>query len=267
MGRGVRVADAVRFALGMIAVAVALLSPIDALADRSFAPHMIEHELLMVVAAPAVRARTAARGERLGIAARRAAGRRVFRACTCAHPILGDVDRPCRRDARACDRAVGMARTGAVRRGGAEPSAPRAAAHLLLRVGARVLAGGRWWSDATAGAALARVTVRDGAADERARRAAHVRAIALVRRSVADAGIGPVAARGSATRRARHVGARRACLHRRRAVDRREMARTSVAGAFLARSQQRRSRALEPAHDRDRTAGIAPRHCIVGIRC
>jgi len=52
MGRGVRVADAVRFALGMIAVAVALLSPIDALADRSFALHMIEHELLMVVAAP-----------------------------------------------------------------------------------------------------------------------------------------------------------------------------------------------------------------------
>ena len=52
MGRGVGVADAVRFALGMIAVAVALLSPIDALADRSFALHMIEHELLMVVAAP-----------------------------------------------------------------------------------------------------------------------------------------------------------------------------------------------------------------------
>lgn len=51
-GRGVRVADAVRFALGMITVAVALLSPIDALADRSFALHMIEHELLMVVAAP-----------------------------------------------------------------------------------------------------------------------------------------------------------------------------------------------------------------------
>ena len=49
-GRGVRVADVVRFALGM--VAVALLSPIDALADRSFALHMIEHELLMVVAAP-----------------------------------------------------------------------------------------------------------------------------------------------------------------------------------------------------------------------
>ena len=51
-GRGVRVTDAVRFALGLIAVAVALLSPIHALADRSFAVHMIEHELLMVVAAP-----------------------------------------------------------------------------------------------------------------------------------------------------------------------------------------------------------------------
>jgi len=51
-GRGVRVSDAVRFALGLVAVVVALLSPIDALADRSFAAHMIEHELLMVVAAP-----------------------------------------------------------------------------------------------------------------------------------------------------------------------------------------------------------------------
>ena len=52
IGRGIRVADAVRFALGVAAVALALLSPLDALAGQSFALHMIEHETLMVVAAP-----------------------------------------------------------------------------------------------------------------------------------------------------------------------------------------------------------------------
>jgi len=52
VGRGIRIADAVRFVLGWSVLAAALLSPIDALADRSFALHMIQHELLMVVAAP-----------------------------------------------------------------------------------------------------------------------------------------------------------------------------------------------------------------------
>ena len=51
-GRGIRIADVCRFALGMSSIAAALLSPIDALADRSFALHMVEHEMLMVVAAP-----------------------------------------------------------------------------------------------------------------------------------------------------------------------------------------------------------------------
>ena len=52
VGRGVRSMDAGRFALGWATVAVALYSPIDTLADRSFAVHMVQHELLMVVAAP-----------------------------------------------------------------------------------------------------------------------------------------------------------------------------------------------------------------------
>lgn len=51
-GRGIRIGDAGRFALGVTTLAAALLSPLDALASRSFAAHMIEHELLMVVAAP-----------------------------------------------------------------------------------------------------------------------------------------------------------------------------------------------------------------------
>jgi len=52
VGRGIGQGEAVRFALGWVALAAALFSPIDALADRSFAIHMVQHELLMVVAAP-----------------------------------------------------------------------------------------------------------------------------------------------------------------------------------------------------------------------
>jgi putative membrane protein len=53
-GRGIRRGDAVVFALGWIALGASLLSPIDDWADRSFAVHMIQHELLMVVAAPLI---------------------------------------------------------------------------------------------------------------------------------------------------------------------------------------------------------------------
>jgi putative membrane protein len=52
VARGISIADTTRFALGMTVVAAALVSPLDALADRSFAAHMVEHELLMVLAAP-----------------------------------------------------------------------------------------------------------------------------------------------------------------------------------------------------------------------
>ena len=52
IGRGVTAAEAARFALGWLALAAALVAPIDALGERSFAFHMIQHELLMVVAAP-----------------------------------------------------------------------------------------------------------------------------------------------------------------------------------------------------------------------
>lgn len=52
VGRGIRAAEVARFAAGWTALATALLSPIDALAERSFAVHMVQHEMLMVVAAP-----------------------------------------------------------------------------------------------------------------------------------------------------------------------------------------------------------------------
>ena len=52
VGRGIRIVEAARFALGMLVLVVALASPLDRLAERSFALHMIEHELLMVLAAP-----------------------------------------------------------------------------------------------------------------------------------------------------------------------------------------------------------------------
>jgi putative membrane protein len=52
VGRGIRIAEVARFAAGWTSLAAALLSPIDGLAERSFAVHMVQHEMLMVVAAP-----------------------------------------------------------------------------------------------------------------------------------------------------------------------------------------------------------------------
>jgi putative membrane protein len=51
-GRGVRRTHVLRFTVGCLVLAGALFSPIDAFADRSFALHMVQHELLMLVAAP-----------------------------------------------------------------------------------------------------------------------------------------------------------------------------------------------------------------------
>jgi putative membrane protein len=52
VGRGIRIAEVLRFAAGWTVLAAALLSPIDELAEGSFAVHMVQHEALMVVAAP-----------------------------------------------------------------------------------------------------------------------------------------------------------------------------------------------------------------------
>jgi len=45
-------ARAVAFSAGWLALALALLSPLDAAAGRSFAAHMLQHEILMLIAAP-----------------------------------------------------------------------------------------------------------------------------------------------------------------------------------------------------------------------
>jgi len=50
--RGVRVWQLGSFAAGWATVALSLLSPLDAFSDISFAAHMAQHELLMLVAAP-----------------------------------------------------------------------------------------------------------------------------------------------------------------------------------------------------------------------
>jgi putative membrane protein len=52
VGRGVRMWQTVMFAGGIIALFVALFSPLDALSDSLFAAHMGQHMLLMFVAAP-----------------------------------------------------------------------------------------------------------------------------------------------------------------------------------------------------------------------
>jgi putative membrane protein len=51
-GRGISRSQVGCFAAGWAALAVALVSPLDPLGNRLFAAHMVQHELLMVVAAP-----------------------------------------------------------------------------------------------------------------------------------------------------------------------------------------------------------------------
>ena len=51
-GRGVRRWEAACFGCGWLAAVLALLSPLHALSERLFVAHMVQHELLMVVAAP-----------------------------------------------------------------------------------------------------------------------------------------------------------------------------------------------------------------------
>jgi putative membrane protein len=51
-GRGITYAQAGRFAAGWLVLGMALVSPIDTLGTKLFSAHMLQHELLMVVAAP-----------------------------------------------------------------------------------------------------------------------------------------------------------------------------------------------------------------------
>ncbi len=51
-GRGIGAAPVIAFAGGWLALVVALASPLDTLGGRLFSAHMLQHELLMVVAAP-----------------------------------------------------------------------------------------------------------------------------------------------------------------------------------------------------------------------
>ena len=51
-GHGVSIAQAVRFALGWLTLAAALVSPLDSVSERAFSAHMVQHELFMLVAAP-----------------------------------------------------------------------------------------------------------------------------------------------------------------------------------------------------------------------
>ncbi len=51
-GRGIRVGQAAAFAAGFLALAVAMVSPVDRVAESLFWVHMTQHLLLMAVAAP-----------------------------------------------------------------------------------------------------------------------------------------------------------------------------------------------------------------------
>src|SRR5438105_10607735 len=44
--------ESLAFAAGQVAIVVALVSPLDRMSDLAFAPHMTQHEILMLAAAP-----------------------------------------------------------------------------------------------------------------------------------------------------------------------------------------------------------------------
>jgi putative membrane protein len=52
--RGIRVFDVVAFSVGWLTLVVALSPPLDELSEQSQLAHMIQHELLMVIAAPLI---------------------------------------------------------------------------------------------------------------------------------------------------------------------------------------------------------------------
>ena len=52
VGRGLTLGDAAAFVAGCFTLFVALVSPLDALGGKLFSAHMVQHELLMIVAAP-----------------------------------------------------------------------------------------------------------------------------------------------------------------------------------------------------------------------
>jgi putative membrane protein len=50
--RGVRLSEVSSFAIGMITLLLALVSPLHEASEQLFSAHMIQHELLMALAAP-----------------------------------------------------------------------------------------------------------------------------------------------------------------------------------------------------------------------
>jgi len=53
-GRGVRPLEALAFATGWLALVMALSPPLDEWSERWLAAHMVQHELLMIIAAPLI---------------------------------------------------------------------------------------------------------------------------------------------------------------------------------------------------------------------
>lgn len=84
--RGVRTWQAAAFGVGLGVVGVALVSPLDALADVLFSAHMVQHLLLVTVAAPLIG--VGAPVLPLIWAWRRSARVAVARALGRAHPLL-----------------------------------------------------------------------------------------------------------------------------------------------------------------------------------
>ena len=212
LGRGVQIWQALCFACGWILLAIALVSPMHQLGERIFAVHMLEHEILMTLAAPLlVLARPVG-----GILWAFPADWRRRIGVSADIGILRDLalsNRPRRRDAGARHRNLDLACSPALQRGPGQSSDAWLSACLLLRLRAPLLVGavarayedtGLWCSGV--------LPLRHRAAFRLPRNSPFDSKRADLPRSIGRRGrMGPVAARGSTDGGPHHVGA---CRHR-----------------------------------------------------
>src|SRR5438477_7702935 len=54
VGRGISRAQALAFAAGWVTMAAALIGPLHEMSEQLLSAHMVQHELLMIVAAPLI---------------------------------------------------------------------------------------------------------------------------------------------------------------------------------------------------------------------
>ena len=177
-GRMVRAVHA-RVRSGWLALVFALCSPLDTLAAALFSAHMVQHETMMLIAAPLL-----VIGRPLAVwmwaFPRRCAPPSAARCAHAGFARRGDADGAARRMAAACGGAVGLARAGDFRGRARASLHPYTAARELSAERAALLVDRIRHTRAARQRARDAVALHDDGPYGRARRVAHACAGALV---------------------------------------------------------------------------------------